>query len=65
MKFMSSKDTGEECLMHSKRDNLETIIHDKRTFWSLLSRYQNRLEKPMRCIAFNLDYDDFIVLQMS
>ena len=32
MKFMSFKDTGEECLMHSKRDNLETIIHDKRTF---------------------------------
>ena len=27
--FMSSKDTDEECIMHSKSDNIEIMINDK------------------------------------
>ena len=28
-KFISSKDTDEECVMHSKSDNIEIMIYDK------------------------------------
>ena len=47
---MSSKDNDEECVMHSKGDNMEMMINDKadeviqELFQSLLSRYQNGLE---------------------
>ena len=47
---MSSKDNDEECIMHSKGDNVELIINDKEDdfieepFQSLLSGYQIRLE---------------------
>ena len=47
---MSSKDNDEECVMHSKGDNMEMIINDKadeviqELFQSLLSRFQNGLE---------------------
>ena len=27
--FISSNDTDEECVMHSKGDNIETMIYDK------------------------------------
>ena len=48
---MSSKDTDEECLMHSKCDNIEIMVNDKKyevieeLFESRLSRYQFSLEK--------------------
>ena len=44
--FISSKDTDEEFVMHSKSDNMEIMIGDKsdevieKRFQSLLSRYQ-------------------------
>ena len=48
---MSSKDKGEEQLMHSKSDNIEIMINDKadevmeRLFKSLENKYQNNSEK--------------------
>ena len=47
---MSSKDNDKECVMHSKRDDIEIMINDKadkvaeELFQSHLSRYQIRLE---------------------
>ena len=47
---MSSKDNDEECVMHSKGDNIEIMINDKadevnkELFQSLLSWYQIRSE---------------------
>ena len=44
--FISSKGTGEECLMHLESDNVEIMINDKadkdieELFPSLLYRYQ-------------------------
>ena len=43
---MSSKDNDEECVIHSKTDNVENTANDKsgenieECFQSLLSRYQ-------------------------
>ena len=48
--FISSKDNDEEHVMHSKSDNKEMMINDKKDevieeiFRSLLSRYQIGLE---------------------
>ena len=48
--FISSKDNDEERVMHSKSDNKEMMINDKKDevieeiFQSLLSRYQIGLE---------------------
>ena len=45
--FISSLDNGEECVMHSKSDNIEIMINDKahgiteELFASLKNRYQN------------------------
>ena len=48
--FVSSTDSDEDRLMHSKSDNIEVIINDeadqviKELFHSLVNRYQNNLE---------------------
>ena len=48
--FISLIDNGEECVMHSKSDNIEIMINDeadeviKELFDSLKNRYQNNLE---------------------
>ena len=48
--FVSSTDSDEDHLMHSKSDNIEVIINDeadqviKELFHSLGNRYQNNLE---------------------
>ena len=61
---MSSKDTDEECVMHSKRNDIEIMINDKADeviealFQSILSRYQTPLEtsiKSMKGSAFIFD----------
>ena len=45
-KFISPKGDDEECIIHSKSDNIEIMINDKadevidELFESLLSRYQ-------------------------
>ena len=52
--FMSSKDRDEKQLMHSKSDNIETLIGNetlpiiKEFFQSILSRYQIGLETSMK-----------------
>ena len=48
--FISSIDNDEECVMHSKSDNIDIMINDeahevkKELFDSLKNRYQNNLE---------------------
>ena len=52
--FISSKDSNETRTMHTKSDNIEIIIGSetgeiiKELFESLLQRYQEGLEEPMR-----------------
>ena len=52
--FLSSKDTNEEQVMHSKSDNIEVMIYDntneviEKFFELLLSRYQIGLETSMK-----------------
>ena len=59
--FISSIDNDEECLMHSKSDNIEITINDeadevmKKLFDSLKNRYQNNLES-MKGSDFVFDY---------
>ena len=55
---ISSKDTDEERVMHSKGDNMEFMIYHNsheviaETFESFLKRYQLRLETAMRGSVF-------------
>ena len=59
--FISSNDNGEEHVMHSKIDNIEMMINDKKDevteefFHSLLSRYQIGLETSMEVSDFIFD----------
>ena len=61
MNFMSSKDKGEEQLMHSKSDNIEIMINDKadgvieELFQSILFRYQIGSETSMTFSDFIFD----------
>ena len=58
--FLSSKDTNEEHVMHSKSDNIEVMIYDntneaiEKNFELLLSRYQIGLETSMKDSDFFL-----------
>ena len=60
--FISSIDNDEECVMHSKSDNIEIMIDDgkadeviKQIFDSLTNRYQINLES-MKSSEFVFDY---------
>ena len=61
-----SKDTDEECVMHSKSDNTETMINDnadeviEELFKSFLSRYQIGLETSIQ--GSNFIFDCFYLL---
>ena len=59
IKFISSKENDEECVIHSKSDNVEIMINyetDKvKLFKSLKDRYQNNLEL-MTGSEFVFDY---------
>ena len=51
--FISSKNNDDECVIHSRSDNIEIMINDKadeviEVFHSLLSRYQIGLETSMK-----------------
>ena len=67
--YISSKDTNEEQIMHSKNDNIEIMIDDKpdepikELFKSLLDRYQTGLKITIKGSNFAFDYVD--LLQMS
>ena len=64
--FISSKDTDEDRVMHSKSDNIEIMIYDKADefikehFESLLSRYQTGLENSMENSDFIFDCVNFL-----
>ena len=63
---ISSKGNDKEHVMHSKTDNIETIINDKANAaielrsQSLLSRYQIQLEISMEGSDFKLDFDHLL-----
>ena len=56
--FISSKDSGEEPVMHSKSDNIEFMVYDnaheviEELFESLLNRCQKELETSIRSSDF-------------
>ena len=60
------KDTDEEQVVHSKSNNIETMINDeayeviKKPFESILSRYQIGLETTMKGKDFVFDYVDLL-----
>ena len=62
--MMSSKDSGESQLMHSKNNNIETMIGNNinetinELFTSLFSRYQISLETSMKSSNFAFDWID-------
>ena len=62
MYFISSKDNDEERVTHSKNDNIEIMINDEADevmedcVNSLLNRYQNNLEEPMKSSDFVFNY---------
>ena len=62
IKFISSKDNDEECIMHSKSDNKEVMSNKKpdkvikKLFKSVLNRYQKNLETSMGGSVFIFDY---------
>ena len=59
--FISSIDNNEECVMHSKSDNIEIMINDKvdevikELFGLLKNRFPNKLEL-MKSSKFVFDY---------
>ena len=63
---MSSKDTDEERLRHSKGDNIEIMIDDKseeiieKPFHSLSSRYQIGLGKGTKGSSYIFDHVNFL-----
>ena len=61
--FISSEDDNdEEHVMHSKSDKIEIMTNDEahevteELFKSLLNRYQNNLQEPMKGSEFIFDY---------
>ena len=68
--FISSKDTDELCVMHSKSDNIEIMVDDKedevikKLFKSCLYRYQIVLKTSIKGSDFIFDLVDFL-LQIS
>ena len=68
--FVFSKYVDEECVMHSKSDNIEFMPYDNANevvnelFKSLLWRYQFSLEKSKR-EWFDFWFSSTVVLQMS
>ena len=63
--FISSKDTDELCVMHSKSDNIEIMVDDKedevikKLFKSCLYRYQIVLKTSIKGSDFIFDLVDF------
>ena len=63
---MFSKDTDEECAMHSKSDNIEIMTYDKadkvtvELFESIFSRYKTGLKKSLKGSDFVVDCVDIL-----
>ena len=68
--FISSKNTDEERVMHSKSDKRECVIYDnadevmKNLFASLLNRYHVRLETSMRGSDFLFDCIIYFIINV-
>ena len=68
--FASSKDNCEECVMHSKSDNIEININDKadevteKLFEPLLNSYQIGLEISVKGSDFIFDCVHFIIVNV-
>ena len=64
--FVSHRETDEERVMHSKRDNIEIMINDKvdevmeEHFQSLLSKYETGFETSMKGRDFIFDCDQLL-----
>ena len=64
--FISSKDSNETRTMHTKSDNIESMIGNetdeiiKKRFESLLQKYQEVLEKSMKGSEFIFDSADLL-----
>ena len=64
--FVSHRETDEERVMHSKRDNIEIMINDKvdefmeEHFQSLLSKYETGFETSMKGRDFIFDCDHLL-----
>ena len=62
IKFISSNDNDEECVMHSKSDNIEIMINDKgdeiieKHFDPFYNRYQVELETSVRGSDFIFNF---------
>ena len=68
--FISSKDSNETRIMHTKSDNIEIMIgHEidgiiKNFFESLLQKYQERLGKSMKGSEFIFDSVDLLYYKL-
>ena len=69
--FLSSKDSEETSTMHTKSDNIEIMIGKEtdeiieKLFKSLLQKYQERLEEPMRESEFICDRVDLLYYHLQ
>ena len=63
--FFSSKDSKEKHTMHSRSDNIETMVGNETNeiieelFDSLLQKYKKDLEESMKGSEFTFDSDKF------
>ena len=68
--FISHKDSNETRTMHTKSDNIEIMMSSEtdeiieELFKSLLQRYQEGLEEPMKGSDFIPDSVDFLYYQL-
>ena len=68
--FISSKDSGEICTMHTKSSNIEIMMDNEtneiieKLFDSLLQKYQDGLEESMRGSEFIPNSVDLLYYQL-
>ena len=71
IKFISSKDSNEIRIMHTKSDNIEIMMGSKtddiidELFKSLLQKYQEGLEQSMRGSEFAFDSVDLLYYHLQ
>ena len=70
IKFISSKDSEETCIMYSKSDNIEVIMGNETDeviedlFDLFLQRYQKKFEESMRGSEFVFDSVDSLCYKL-
>ena len=69
--FISSKDSGETCNMHTKSDSIEIMVSSEtddiidELFESLLQKYQEGLEESMKGSEFIFDSVDLLYYHLQ